>query len=118
MTTTQAAVKNQSVERFRSSANTIAPACDILEGADETRVIADVPGVSREALHIEVDNDELRFHATAPAFLGQGTVEYARAFRLPPGLDSGKVSAELKDGVLVLHLPKPAEQKPRKITVN
>jgi len=96
----------------------VVPHVDIFEGADETWVVADLPGVSREALHVEIENDELRFNADAVDFADDGAAfQYARAFRIPLGIDPQKVVADLKDGVLTLKLPKPAEMKPRKIDV-
>ena len=113
----QTQTQSENVERFDST-RTFAPPVDVFEGADETWLVADLPGVQREDLTIEIENNELRFSAMATPF--NDDVEpfnWARAFRIPPGIDGGKVSADLKDGVLTLKLPKPAELKPRKIEV-
>src|SRR2546423_1163271 len=108
-----------SVERVEQQAkHSIACAVDIFEGPDETWVVADMPGVKKSELHVELEHDELRIRANASGFFDDGKhVELARAFRLPPGIDADKVRADLKDGVLTLKLPKPHELKPRKIDV-
>jgi HSP20 family protein len=108
---------NGKVERVEQApAHSIAPYVDIFEGADETWVVADLPGVKKDDLHIELEHDELRLRAQGKS-LDDGDVHWARAFRLPPNIDATKVAADLKDGVLTLKLPKPAELKPRKIDV-
>ena len=104
--------RSQQLEKVaRETASLVVPAVDIFEGADETWVVADLPGVSRAALHVEIENDELRFDADADGFDG-APLHFARAFRIPLGVDPAKVMAEMKDGVLTLKLPKPAEMKP------
>jgi HSP20 family protein len=80
---------------------------DILEGPEEIRLVADMPGVKKDELHVEVEHDELHIRAR----------DRERGFRLPPGVDATKVNAELKDGVLTLKLPKAPELKPRKIEI-
>jgi HSP20 family molecular chaperone IbpA len=87
-------------------------AVDIFEGANDTLLFADMPGVKREDLEIHIEKDELHVRGKH-AFGG----EYARAFTLPRGVDAGAVTAQLKDGVLQLKLPKAPELKPKKIDV-
>lgn len=97
---------------------TFAPPVDVYEGRDETWLVADLPGVAKEGLHIEIENGELRFRARARPFLdSDAPFQWARAFRIPTGIDGDKVTADLREGVLVLKLPKPAELKPKKIEV-
>lgn len=109
--------RSQQLEKVTREPPKVMPNVDIFEGTDETWVVADLPGVSRTALHVEIENDELRFHADAAGFDDDGAFQYSRAFRIPLGIDPQKVAADLKDGVLTLKLPKPAEMKPRKIDV-
>lgn len=104
------------VERVQNR-RAVAPAVDILEGTDETWVVADLPGVKKEDLEIELHNNELRLRAHAGERFDEEGFDYVRSFRLPPGIEGDKVSADLQDGVLTLKLPKPAELKPRKIDV-
>ena len=92
----------------------VAPAVDIYENEQELLVIADVPGVSPEGLELRIEPPELRIKGT-PAF-DEGTV-YFRAFRIDERIASDRVSAELKDGVLTVHLPKAEKARPRKVEV-
>ena len=92
---------------------------DILEDKDAVMLVADLPGVAKEDLSIEVKDGEVvrvRGLRRRDAFFDDD-VTYERAFRLPPGVDVGAIVAELKDGVLHLRLPKAEEQKPRTITI-
>jgi HSP20 family protein len=87
-------------------------------------VLADLPGVSREALDIRVDNNMLtmRGHArhTVPGdntYREYELVNFFRQFELNEKVDQQRISADLKCGVLTLHLPKAEEAKPRQIEI-
>lgn len=103
----------------------VAPACDVYENDDEVLVVADVPGVTAEALDINLAQGELTIAARREVptkdetFLGveYRDCEFRRRFAVPGGIDAGKISAELRDGVLWLHLPKSDAFKPRQIAV-
>lgn len=93
---------------------------DIFESDDELLIVADVPGVPADALELRLDPPQLHVEARqAPSDdrLGQAPLVYARSFRLPDTVAAGEVSAEVKRGVLRIHLPKAADSKPRRITV-
>jgi HSP20 family molecular chaperone IbpA len=101
-----------------------APDVDVFENADEVLVVADIPGVPGEAVDIRVENDTLTIEARqgapgeAPALAREyEPVDYARAFRIPAGIDGTGVRAEAKGGTVVVHLPKAAASKSRKIAV-
>jgi len=96
----------------------------VYENADELLVVADLPGITKEALNVNLDKNELRISArrappTDGKYLGveYGDDDFSRRFALPGGIDESKISAELKDGVLWLHLPKSEALKPRQIPV-
>ena len=101
------------------------PRIDICETKDELVLYADMPGVTAENLDIQFENRELRIHGTVAArhadlnFLyGEyGIGDFFRTFAIGEAIDSEKISAELKDGVLTLHLPKTDAVKPRRIEV-
>lgn len=102
----------------------VAPECDIYESNDEILLVADLPGVSTEALKINIDNGELALEArrnvaSSGALLGGEfrDCDFRRRFAVPPGIDGTKINAELKNGVLRLHLPKSDALKPRQISV-
>ena len=104
---------------------TVAPACDVYENNDEILVIADIAGVEADALKINLEKGELVLEASreipvkAGAFLGAewSGCDFRRRFSIPSGIDASKISADLKDGVMRLHLPKSAALKPRQIAV-
>lgn len=103
---------------------TVAPVVDIYENDDEILLHADMPGVGKDKITVNVDNGTLTITgvreletkgvATWEEF---GNVEYKRSFSVPQTIDVSKVDAELKDGVLRLHLPKSESAKPRQIEI-
>lgn len=103
----------------------IRPACDVYENSDEILVVADLPGVTSDKLDINLDKSELTISAVRELSLKQGALvgqeyracDYQRRFSVPGGIDADKISAELKNGVLLLHLPKSEALKPRQIAV-
>ena len=105
---------------------TVTPRVDILETEDELLLYADLPGVTQDDVDIRFENGELTLHgrrAAAPgdreAWLFENdTGDYFRAFRISEQVDAGRIWAELKNGVLTLHLPKSEAVKPRKIVVS
>lgn len=103
----------------------IAPAVDIFENEDEILLHADMPGVAREDVTINVDNGKLEISGVRKLpQKGNDTwqeftdVEYRRVFAVPQSIVVGQVHAELKEGVLKLHLPKAEEAKPRTIKIS
>lgn len=103
----------------------VAPAVDIYENEDEILLHADMPGVIRENVSVNVDNGKLEISGIRKlAKKGNDTwqeftdVEYRRVFAVPQSIVVGKVHAELKEGVLKLHLPKAEEAKPRTIKIS
>jgi len=103
----------------------IMPVCDIYENDDEILVVADVPGVTADALDINLEKGELTLEARREISVQPGTFlgveyrdcDYQRRFAVPGGIDADKISAELREGVLHLHLPKSEALKPRQIPV-
>jgi len=102
----------------------VAPRVDIYENDDEVLLLADVPGVHKDSLTINLDKEQLTLEARqeetqAGEPLGREyqAVDYRRSFIVPPGIDGTKISADLNNGVLSLHLPKSEGLKPRQIEV-
>jgi len=103
----------------------IMPAVDIFENKDEVLVVSDVPGADPSGLNVHFDKDQLFIEAATapgeelnkPLFREFGPVDYRRVFELSPGIDVAAIKAELKNGVLKIHLPKSAAIKPRKIQI-
>lgn len=103
---------------------TVRPPVDIYENREEYLVVADLPGVTSDNLDINLDADRLTLTGKTAGDTQGEVVEreyrmfdYARTFQLPNVIDREKVSAELKNGVLTLHLPKVDAVKPRRIEV-
>lgn len=104
----------------------MAPMVDVVEDASGITLYADLPGVPKDKLHVRVESDTLSIEAEVSLpwikDLQASHVEvqyprYQRAFTLGKELDRDKVSAEFKQGVLRLHIPKVEHVKPRKIEV-
>ena len=107
-----------------SKAPTVTPSVDIFENDDEILLYADMPGVEKDAIAINLENGSLTINGHRnPAGDGEaqfeefGEVEYERAFSVPQGIDINKVKANMNNGVLSLHLPKSEAVKPRQIEV-
>jgi HSP20 family molecular chaperone IbpA len=104
---------------------TFAPRIDIWETEDELLLYADMPGVTAENLDIEFENRELRIHGRVTprhenvnfVYGEYGIGDFFRTFSIGETIDPEKISAELKNGVLTLHLPKTDAVKPRQIKV-
>lgn len=105
----------------------VRPQVDICEDAQGITLQADLPGVSRDRLDIQVDKDTLAIEAQVAIempkamealYADMRATRFRRSFALSHELDTEKVSAEMKDGVLTLRIPKRAEVQPRKIQVN
>lgn len=105
-----------------------APAVDIEEQEKAFVLWAELPGVKREDLHIEVDDDVLTIKGERKFDAGQEEgkrfqrVErrygsFERRFAVPQHVDASAIEANLADGVLELKLPKKPEVTPRRIEV-
>ncbi len=107
-------------------AQPMAPAVDIIEDADGITLRADMPGVPREALHVQVEGDTLTLRGEVAIALPEGldpfyaelrSASWERSFTLSRELDASHIDANLKDGVLTLRIPKAEHAKPRKVDV-
>lgn len=111
-------------EETRSQERYVTPPVDIYENGEALVVTADLPGVAKENLDVRVENNLLTIRGK-PSHLAPGDpiyreyelVSFFRQFELNEKVDQSKISAELKHGVLTLHLPKAQEAKPRRIEV-
>jgi HSP20 family protein len=103
-----------------------APAVDILETEKELILMADIPGVKSSDLTIDLNDGVLTLSGDADPpekkeesdiFREYRTGKYFRQFTVSEAIDQSRIEAELKDGVLHLHLPKVEAATPRKIAV-
>jgi HSP20 family protein len=112
-----------------ASANSWLPPVDIFQnGAHELVLKAELPDMAREDIDINIDNFVLTIKGEKK-FTGEVKEEqfhhverrygtFSRSFSLPQTVDTGKVGAEYKNGVLTVRLPLREEARPRQIKVD
>ena len=103
---------------------TVTPRVDILETDEEMLLYVDLPGVNPDDVDIRFEDGELTLHgrrtasyAGRPWLWEYETGSFNRAFRVNEKIAGDKIHANVKDGVMIVHLPKVEAVKPRKITV-
>jgi HSP20 family protein len=102
-----------------------APAVDLCETADAFIVTAELPGLTREQVRIDVQDGRLTLQGRRDARVPceqyhqveRGHGEFARTFPLPPTVDTANIAADLRNGVLTIIVPKLAERGPRRVDV-
>jgi HSP20 family molecular chaperone IbpA len=115
---------SQAVQAGRSARRVVAPPVDVFENDHEVLVVADVPGIPEDAFEVRVENDKLTIETRRPAASDARALareyeefDFARSFRIPAGIDGPKVSAEVKNGTLMVRLPKSEAVRPRRVEV-
>ena len=130
MTTTQAQqthgdenqVSNVSEQMYQA---TFTPLFDIWEDEDQLVLYGDLPGVDPESLDIQFENRQLTIHGKVCRrceginylYSEYSVGDFHRSFAIGELIDSEAISAEMRDGVLTLRLPKADGAKPRRIQV-
>jgi HSP20 family protein len=101
------------------------PALDVRETEDGYLVLVDLPGVKSEDVAVELIDQVLTISGSrAPMETGEAqrlerpSGSFVRRLTLPKGVDSDKVVAEYKEGVLEVRVPKRAEAKPKRIAIS
>jgi HSP20 family protein len=103
----------------------VTPPVNIAAKNGEYLIEAEMPGVSKEGLEITVEGNDLTIIGRRKPETIEGelwysespSADYRRVFELGPDVDTSKITAELDQGVLKLHLPKSEQAKPRKIEI-
>jgi len=104
----------------------VLPAVDVFEDASGITLLADMPGVSKDRLELRVEGDSLSIEGSMQPQTPEGleavyaevrVPRFRRSFTLSRELDTSKIDANLKDGVLTLRIPKQAHAQPRRIEV-
>jgi HSP20 family protein len=102
------------------------PAVDIFETPEELVLVADMPGVPPDAVHVGVEGDDLSiegrvnpdaYQGLKPLYVEYGVGGFYRRFTLGEHIDRDAIKAQMKNGVLILKLPKAARARARRITV-
>ena len=108
-------------------ARVFVPVTDIFETPEALTVVLEMPGVDRNSVEASVENDVLtiegridftKYEAMRPVYTEYNVGHYARSFEVSDRIDQSKISAEIKDGVVTIVLPKGEQAKPRKIQVS
>jgi HSP20 family protein len=108
-------------------ARIFAPTADIYETEHALTVHLEMPGVEKANVDVRVEGDVLnvegridlsKYQGLQPLYTEYNIGHYSRSFRLSNKINQSKISAELKDGVLSLTLPKVEEAKPRTIQLS
>lgn len=105
-----------------------APAVDIHESENGFTVTADLPGVNKEDIKIDLKDNTLtisgekKFEEKSPKEnyirIERSYGKFVRSFSMPNNIDSGKIKATFNDGTLELNIPKKEEAKPKQITID
>jgi HSP20 family molecular chaperone IbpA len=102
------------------------PTTDIFETDEALTLAVEMPGVDRNKVDVNVENGVLtiqgqidfsKYEGLQPVYTEYNIGHYRRSFSLSNRIDQDKISAEMKDGVLTLVLPKAEQAKPRRIAV-
>jgi HSP20 family protein len=109
----------------KAEAGLYPPDVNIVETKEGYVLEADMPGVSKSGLKLSVEDGELIIVGKRSEQAPHGTLlhresltaDYCRRFKLDPLIDTGKISAKLEQGVLILSLPKSEKAKPRVVSV-
>lgn len=93
---------------------------DLYEDKENLYVRAELPGISREDINVEMIEDFLTITAARKTKEegGEQSLSFSRSVTVPESVQGDKVSAQYQDGVLTVTLPKKEEAKPRKIAVS
>jgi HSP20 family protein len=113
-------------KKARERETVLIPAVDIFEDAHQITVQAEMPGVRKEKLSVQADRNELLIEGGVEIDIPQGmtalyadlqTTRYRRSFVLSRELETERIEAILKDGLLTVRIPKRVEFRTRKIKV-
>lgn len=119
------AVTKKAEEAGRSEPGLLPPV-DVIEDAGGITLYADLPGVPKDKLSLQIEADTLTIEGEIALDMPEGMEathaevsrpRYRRVFTLSKELDSGKASAEFNHGVLKLRIPKAEHAQPRRIEV-
>ncbi len=109
----------------REESRTLVPPCDIYETPEGLTVVVDLPGVEKDAVEVRVEEDVLSIKGAVkaampdrPTYSEYRLANFFRQFQLTEHVDQAKIRAEMKHGVLTLHLPRAEKAKPKTVKIN
>jgi HSP20 family protein len=111
----------------RTSGSGAFPLVNVFSDGEDFVLVAELPGVKKEDLDIQVRGDTLRIQGKKTIAYEEGASvhrrersagQFDRTLTLPAELDAAKVSAQYRDGVLTLRLPRAESAKPRTVAIN
>jgi HSP20 family protein len=103
------------------------PLVNVFSDGEDFVLVAELPGVKKEDLDIQVRGDTLRIQGKKTVAYDDGASvhrreraagQFDRTLTLPAEVDAAKVAADYRDGVLTLRLPRAESAKPRSVTIN
>lgn len=118
--------KQETSEEVTRAGRTFVPQVDIYETKEGLWLWADMPGVDEQSINVDLADGVLtiegqvdlkQYENTTPLYTEYYVGNYRRRFTLSNDVDSDRITARMKDGVLELEIPKTERAKPRKITV-
>ena len=121
--TTQPRADLKQAEATRNAYYT--PRVDIFETGSELVLYADLPGVAPKDIDLRFENGELILQGKVSPREHRGHLllgefepaDFYRVFQVHESIDSSRIEAENKNGVLIVHLPKEEKAKPKQVTV-
>jgi len=102
------------------------PRTNLYDNGDEIKIMAEVPGLSKDELDIKIQGNYLELNGSRKSEVPEGykshrvergAFSFTRSFTLPSEVDAEMTEASLKDGILTLSLSKAEAAKPKQITV-
>jgi HSP20 family molecular chaperone IbpA len=101
----------------RQREEVLTPPVDVIEDASGITLFADLPGVPKDKVSLQVEDNTLTIEGDMALEALEGASRFRRVFTLSKELDGEKVSADFNQGVLKLRIPKAAHAQPRKIDI-
>ena len=122
--------QKREVEKKQEStvpARAFLPVTDIFETEQALTIVLEMPGVSKDSVDVRIEDDVLKiegrldfskYDGLQPMYTEYNIGNYVRSFQIAGSIDQSGISADLRDGVMTLVLPKAERAKPRRIAVN
>lgn len=126
MTNELAAVTKKELADRTTECVCYTPYVDIFENETELTLVADMPGVSKDALNVSLENDLLtiegkintgKYEDMRPVYSEYNIGNFYRRFTVSDEIDKDRIQAKITDGRLTLSLPKTERAKPRQISI-